>query len=229
MATPNFTAGDVMSAVRALLNDNAGQYYSNTVQIPYINMAMLELREYLELSNSPVTNYSDTVLTIPAGTTVINYVTTPALPQDLVDIRQMWYRPTGDGPFVPLTRKDFLPHWLDGQDLYSFLFWAWYDNAVHIPSSSQINDLKLDYIKQIAEVVDENSQLSLINGQSFLNYRTAALLCRYVKNDVEKAQDMDVNAQTSLDRTIGIESKGRQAITTRRRPFRQGYKNRGRF
>lgn len=229
MATPNFTAGDVMSAVRALLNDNAGQYYSNTVQIPYINMAMLELREYLELSNSPVTNYSDTVLTIPAGTTVINYVTTPALPQDLVDIRQMWYRPTGDGPFVPLTRKDFLPHWLDGQDLYSFLFWAWYDNAVHIPSSSQINDLKLDYIKQIAEVVDENSQLSLINGQSFLNYRTAALLCRYVKNDVEKAQDMDVNAQTSLDRTIGIESKGRQAIITRRRPFRQGYKNRGRF
>lgn len=229
MATPNFTAGDVMSAVRALLNDNAGQYYSNTVQIPYINMAMLELREYLELSNSPVTNYSDTVLTIPAGTTVINYVTTPALPQDLVDIRQMWYRPTGDGPFVPLTRKDFLPHWLDGQDLYSFLFWAWYDNAVHIPASSQINDLKLDYIKQIAEVVDENSQLSLINGQSFLNYRTAALLCRYVKNDVEKAQDMDVNAQTSLDRTIGIESKGRQAIITRRRPFRQGYKNRGRF
>lgn len=229
MATPNFTAGDVMSAVRALLNDNAGQYYNNTVQIPYMNMAVLELREYLELSNSPVTNYSDTVLVIPANTTVINYVTTPALPQDLVDIRQMWYRPTGDGPFVPLTRRDFLPHWLDGQDLYSFLFWAWYDNAVHIPSSSQINDLKLDYIKQIAEIVDENSQLSLINAQSFLNFRTAALLCRYVKNDVEKAQDMDVNAQTALDRLIGIESKGRQAITTRRRPFRQGYKNRGRF
>jgi hypothetical protein len=229
MATPNFTAGAVMTKVRSLLNDTAGQVYNNTVQVPYINMAMLELREYLELSNSPVTNFSDTVLTIPAGTTLINYITTPALPQDLVDIRQVWFRSTGQGPYVPLTKRDFLPHWLDGQDLYSFLFWAWYDNAIHLPSSSQINDLKLDYIKEIAEVVDANSQISLINGQSFLNYRTAALLCRYVKNDTEKAEDMDVNAQTSLDRTIGIESKGRQAITTRRRPFRQAYKNRGRY
>lgn len=229
MAIPNFTAGDVMTAVRALLNDTAGQYYSDTVQIPYLQMALMELREYLELSNSPVTNYTDTVLVVPAGTVLINYITTPALPSDLIDIRQLWFRPTGDGPYVPLTRRDFLPHWVDGQDLNSFLFWAWYDNAIHLPSSSQDNDLKLDYIKQIAEIVDANSQIALINGQSFLNYRTAALLCRYVKNDVEKSQDMDANAQTSLDRTIGIESKSRQTISTRRRPFRQSYKNRGRF
>ena len=229
MATPNFTAGEVMVAVRALLNDTAAQVFTNTVQIPYLQMAVLELREYLELSNSPVTNYTDTVLIIPAGTTEVSFITTPALPQDLVEIRQMWYRPTGQGPYVPLTQRDYLPHWLDGQDLYSFLYWAWYNNSVHLPSSSQINDLKLDYMRQIDNIIDENSQLSIINGQSFLNYRTAALLCRYVKNDVEKAQDMDVNAQTSLDRTVAIESKGRQAIITRRRPFRQAYKNRGRF
>lgn len=229
MAAPNFTAGDVMSAARGLLNDTAGQYYTNTVQIPYLQMAVSELREYLELSNSPVTNYTDTVLTIPAGTTVINYITTPSLPQDLVQIRQAWYRPTGDGPFVPLNERDFLPHWQDGQDLYSFLYWAWYDNAMHLPASSQINDLKLDYMKEIANVVDENSQLNLINGQSFLNYRTAALCARYVKRDKEAADDLDINAQTSLDRTVAIESKGRQTIQTRRRPFRQAYKNRGRF
>lgn len=229
MATPNFTAGDVMTKVRALLNDQAGQYYSDTVQVPYLQIAIDELREYLELSNSPVTNLTDTVLVVPAGTTLINYVTVPALPQDLVDIRQLWYRQTGQGPYVPVTRRDFLPHWNDGLDLYSYLYWAWYDNAVHLPASSQINDIKLDYIRQIDNVVDANSQLSLINGQSFLNYRTAALLCRYVKNDVEKAQDMDINAQTSLDRTIGIESKGRQTIMTRRKPFRKAYNNRGRF
>ena len=92
MAAPNFTAGDVMSAVRGLLNDTAGQYYTNTVQIPYLQIAVSELREYLELSNSPVTNYTDTVLVIPANTTVINYVTIPSLPQDLVQIRQHRYR-----------------------------------------------------------------------------------------------------------------------------------------
>jgi hypothetical protein len=229
MATPNFTAGDVMTSVRSLLNDTAGQVYNNAVQIPYLKMALMELREYLELSNSPVTNYTDTVLVIPANTTIISYITTPALPQDLVDIRQLWYRPTGQGPYVPLTRRDFVPHWVDGQDLYSFLFWAWYDNAIHVPSSSQVNDLKLDYMRQIDQIVDENSQLNLINGQSFLNYRTAALLARYVQKNIEEATDMDTNAQMSLDRTIGIESKGRQTISTRRRPFRQSYKNRGRF
>ena len=229
MAAPNFTAGDVMSAVRSLLNDSAGQYYTNTVQIPYLKIALSELREYLELSNSPVTNYVEAILTIPAGTTLISYITTPALPSDLIEIRQLWYRPTGTGPYVPLRQREFLPHWQDGQDLYSFLYWAWYDNALHLPASSQINDLKLDYMRQIDNVVDENSQLSLINGQSFLNYRTAALCARYVKRDKEAADDMDINAQTSLDRTVAIESKGKQAIQTRRRPFRQGYKNRGRF
>jgi hypothetical protein len=227
MATPDFTAGEVMNSSAALLNDAAKTVYTYAVQIPYLKMAMKELREFLSLSNIPVTNRVDTVLTIPANTTVISYITTPALPSDLVEIRQLWERTAGVDPYTPMVRKEFLPHWIDGQTNYSFLIWAWINNAIHVPECSQANDLKLDYIAQLSQIVDENSQIQIINGQSFLEYRTAALVAEYVGENKTRADDLNLNAQSSIDRTIGIENKAKQPIMTRHRPFRSSWKNRG--
>lgn len=227
MATPDFTAGDVMDAAASLNNDTARTIYTYVVQVPYLQMAIQELREYLELSNSPVTNFSDTVLTIPAGTTVVSFLTTPSLPIDLVDIRQAWERVSGVDPFTPMRRVDFIPAWIEGEEVYQFSIFAWLNNSIHIPSSSQANDIKLNYVKQIDNVVDENSQLTLINGQTFLQYRSAALLAQYVGENPTRADALNMNAQSALDRAIGIETKGRQPIFTRRRPFRSAWKHRG--
>lgn len=226
MATPNFTAGDVMTAAAALLNDQAMQTFTYAVQIPYLKMALGELREYMQLANVPVTNRVDSILQIPAGTTEISFITTPALPTDLIEVQQCWERVSEGYPWTPMIRKEFLPHWLDGQVYYSFLVWAWYNNAIHLPPSVQINELKLDYIAQTDQVTDENSQLELINGQSFLNYRTAALVAEYAGENKTRADDLNLNAQNALDRLMGIESKARQPIAIRRRPFRMGYKSR---
>lgn len=227
MATPNFTAGNVMDASASLLNDTAKTVFTYAVQIPYLQMAMQELREYLELSNSPVTNASEAVLAIPAGTTVVSFDSTPALPDDLVDIRQLWERVTDTPPYVSMRRMDFLPNWINEQLNYQFLMFAWRDNTLYLPVSVQINDIKIDYIRQIDNVVDENSQINLINGRGFLQYRTAALVAEYTGEDKQRADDLNLNAKDALDRTVGIESKGRQPIMTRRRPFRSGWKHRG--
>lgn len=226
MATPNFTAGDVMSAAAALLNDQAMQTFTYAVQIPYMKMAMSELREYLQLANVPVTNRTEEVLQIPAGTTVVSFLTTPSLPSDLIEIQQCWERVDSSYPWTPMVRKEFKPHWTEGQTYYSFLFFAWLNNELHLPASVQINELKLDYVAQTSQIVDENSQIELINGQSFLNYRTAALVAEYTGENKTRADDLNQNAKDALDRLMGIESKARQPISVRRRPFRQGYKSR---
>ena len=227
MPTPDFTAGNVMDAAASLLNDTARTVFTYTVQIPYLKMSLQELREYLELSNSPVTNYADTVLAIPAGTTVISFLTTPALPTDLVDIRQAWERVTGTDPYTSMRRVDFIPNFISGETVPNFSIFAWLNNSMHVPASSQIIDLKLNYIQEIDNVVDENSQLTLINGKTFLQYRLGALLAEYVGENKARADALNMNAQSALDRTIGIETKGRQPISTRRKPFRSAWKRRG--
>lgn len=229
MATPDVTAGTVMDGARALLNDQDAQIYTNVNLLQFLKTAFRELREYLSESNIPVTNKTDTVLSIPASTTEITFVSTPALPEDLVEIQRVWFRTEDTNPWFPLTRREFIPPQLEGIEYSEFMYWAWVDNKLKLLPSNEILDLKLEYIQQLTEPADENSTLGVINGQTFLEYRVAALAARYMMENVERAQDLDSNAQLSLDRAVNIENKARQSIYVRRRPFRAGWKSRTAF
>ena len=226
MAT-SYTAGDVMDTAAALLNDSAKQRFTYTVQLPYMKKAFRELRQLLEASNIPKTNRVAEMLAIPAGTTEISYVTTPALPADLVEIRQLWERPSGQNPWTPMQRYETLPYSLDGAPTANFIIWAWLDNKIHLLATTQENDLKVDYIAQLDNVVDENTTIDVINGQTFLENRVAALCAQYCSEDTERASDLNEEANAALDTLTIIESKAKQTIFTRRRPFRQSWKVRG--
>ncbi len=107
MATPDFTAGSVMDAASSLLNDTAKQTYTYAVQLPYLNMALQDLRKLLELNNSPVTDQVSAILIVPTSITTIGFATSPALPSDLVDIQELWESPTGTNQWIPMSKKNF--------------------------------------------------------------------------------------------------------------------------
>lgn len=218
-----------MDGSRALLNDQDAQIYTNTNLLPYLKTAFRELRELLSESNIPVTNQTDTVLSIPASTTTISFTSTPALPEDLVEIQRIWFRQADTNPWYPLTRREFIPPQLEGIEYSEFMYWAWVDNEVRLLPSNQILDLKLEYIQQLTEPADANSLLGIINGQTFLEYRVAALAARYMMENPELAQDLDANTEAARSRLINIENKAKQSIYTRRRPFRAGWKSRTSF
>lgn len=229
MSAADFTAGSVMDEAAALLNDAALSVYGYTTQLPYLKTAMRELREFMQLSNIPVTNAVTTILTIPAGTTEISDLTSPALPADLVEVQQIFERATGVDPFTPMSRVEFLPGYLTPTytPASNFLIWAWNSNKIQLPPCTQTNDLKLNYIRELAQVVDQNTTISIINGKSFLVFRTAALVAQFAMENKERADDLNADAKLSLDRLVGVESKAKQAIFTRKRPFRASYKLRG--
>lgn len=226
MAT-TYTAGDVMDTAAALLNDSAKQRFTYTAQLPYMKKAFRELRQHLESRNVPVVNLVAELLAIPAGTTEITYLTTPALPENLVAIRQLWERASGVDPWVPMTRRETLPYSLDGAPTANFIIWSWQGNAIKLLETTQENDLKIDYTDQLENVVDQNSTITIINGQTFLENRLAALCAQYISEDKERANDLNADAIDALDTLEIIETKAKQAIFTRRRPFRQGWKTRG--
>jgi hypothetical protein len=238
MATTQLTAGNVMDRVASLLNDTAQTIFTYTAQIPYLNMAYHELEEEYQLANIPITNETSAVVNVAVGQTQLNPTagyapnTAPNYPDDLIEAQQLWERLQGSSdPFVPMKQYEFLPHTMDPIPSDSLLFWIWQDQRIFFNPSGALTarEVKIDYIKAIflTELVNQNSAIDVINARSFLQYRTAALCAEFIGENKERAASLNESAIMSLDRALGIGIKGKQAITTRRRPFRASYRSRG--
>ena len=228
MATPDITAGEVMRTAASLMNDTARSVYTYAIQLPYLDMALKDLRKLMELNNSPVTNDESAIINIDAGVTSVGFgLVDPHLPDDLIEIQGLWESGEGTDNWVPVDKKEFIPRYYEGVTTNQFSIWAWRENRIYFPAANADIDLKLDYIKTLfSAVVDENSILGVINSDSYLYFRTAALLAEFIGENKTRADSLNVQAMLAWDVLSGIDNKGKQAIVTRRRPFRASYKAR---
>jgi len=213
------------------MNDTAKTIYTDVAQLPYLNMALDELQEYFELNNIPSTNEVSDILTVGIGVTVIGFSNTnPQLPQNLIEIQRLWESPTGTNNFIPLTKKEFLPHYLENNPISQFLLWAWIDQEIHLIAANAIIDLKIDYIKSIfmtpLVIGQVNANIPITNCKSFLGFRTAALCSQFIGENKSRADELNGFASAALDRVLGVGTKARQSTRTKRLPFRMGWKQR---
>lgn len=230
MATVDLVASTVLDKAATLLNDTARTVYTYVATLPYLQIALQELQEHFELNSIPATQLTSTVINIPAGTNeiIFNGIGVPTLPSNLIEPQQLWERTAGIDPYIPMTRKDYMPHQLEGVLVSTFGYYVWEDNTIRLPVSNQSNDIKIDYIKDLfTPLVDETSLINVINGATFLEYRTAALCAEFIERNQANANALNVYASMAIDRATGIGVKGKQTIMTRRRPFRSAFKKRG--
>lgn len=233
MSTTSLTAGEVMDRSAALLNDPARTDYTYDAQLPYLNMAIDELVESLEESNSSPTNQTSAVITIAVGEyqiTPIENSTTPHYPADLVEIQEVSERLSGtEDSFIPLGRRDFVQIYPANNSL---LFWCWENQIIKFNPNGALTEreVQLKYIgMSIVQAEDENSIIGTINARSYLSYKTASLCSQFIGENETRAGILDDKADKALERLTGINNKGRQQIMTRHRPFRAAYKARGGF
>jgi len=230
MATVDLVASTVLAKASTLLNDTARTVYTYTAVLPYLQIALQELQEHFELNNIPATQLTSSVITIPTGTTQIVYngIGIPALPNDMIEPAQLWEREYGVDPFVPMSRRDYIPHNLEGTPTGKFSFFVWENQTIKFLPANRVNDIKIDYVKDIfTPLVDENSQINVINASTFLEYRAAALCAEFIERNQTSSNSLNAYAIMALDRATGIGVKSKQTILTRRRPFRAAYKKRG--
>lgn len=236
MSAATVTGGNIMDLSASLLNDTAKSVYTYAAQSNYLRMALQELRELFELNEISVTQLSSSVIQINAGVTSIQYdaagtPTNPKLPDDMVVPSQLWERTRGIDPYTPMTRREFLPHDLEGILTSQFIYYVWQSQQIIVLPANQNNDIKIDYVKQLfpdaGATVDQNTQINVVNCMTFLEYRTASLCAEFIERNVTSAQALGAYALLALDRATGIGVKSKQNIFTRRRPFRAAYKKRG--
>jgi hypothetical protein len=220
-----------MDRSAALLNDPAKTDFTYIAQLPYLNMAIDELVESLEESNSSPTNQTSSILTIPIGLTEVTSVDSGSgvhYPMDLVEIQEVGERTTGSSNvFTMLERREFLSAYPASQSL---LFWVWEDQKIKFNpgGATTSREIQLKYVRQaILQAANELSVIGTINARSYLSYKTAALCSFFIGENETRAGALEDQAVKALERVTGISNKGKQQIMTRHRPFRASYKSRG--
>ena len=230
MSAADLLAGTVMDKSASLMNDTAKVVYTYVALIPYLNIALQELQEEFQLNSIPSTELTSAVIQVNAGFSEIVYngVGVPSLPTDMVEPAQLWERTRNIDPFIPMSKRDYLPHVLEGITVSQFMYYVWQNQKILLLASNQNNDVKIDYIKELfTPVVNENSLINIINAKTFLEYRTAALCAEFIERNKVSSDSLNMYASLAIDRATGIGVKGKQNIMTRRRPFRSGYKRGG--
>lgn len=221
------SAAEVMDRVAVLLNDPDKTDYTYTVQLPYLNIAIDELLEHLEESNSPAVNATTSPpILVPVGTNKV------LPPQDMVEIQEVGERLAGtQDAFVFMPRREFIDSFPPSSAL---LYWALATNAgvyevqFNPNGATTAREIRIRYLKWGSSLAyTESSMIPIVNSRSYLSFKTAALCAQFVGENESRAGILNTEAEQALERMLGIENKGKQQIMTRHRPFRASYKSRG--
>lgn len=230
---PILIASEVMDLAAASMNDVDRTNYTYEVQIPYLKMALQELQEIYELNNLQTAEDSSTAIDIPAVVNGVpevvavkfNVINAPRLPDNLIEPLRLFERNTDTFPWVPMTRREFVPAELIGIQTNQFMYWIWQRNELRFLGSNQDNQIRIDGVYSLfPKYVTENTEIPVINALNFLQFRVAGLMSELIENNQGRANVNNSNASLALDRISGITIKSKQNIVARRRPFRQSYK-----
>ena len=227
---PILLAAEVMDLAAAALNDVNKTRYTYDIQIPYLKLALQELQEIYELNSLPITEKTSKSIPINAGVTELrfNAPSEPRLPDNLIEPEELWERTRDTNPFVPMRRRDYLPHGLEGNEISQLIYWVWQDNKIQFLAANGDNDIKIDYIGSLfPKYVLTTTEIPVLDSIGFLAYKTAELISDMIEHNQPRAQANAGRAALSLDRITGITIKSKQQIMTRRRPFRQAFKRLG--
>jgi len=222
-------AKEVMDSSGALLNDTALSIFTYTTQVPYLNIALDELQEQLELNNVTITNKTAGIITVKAGIEGIGGGNgQPALPDNLIEPINLYERTSGSQfSFAQMRKYDFIPM---NQIPSAFLiYWSWEGDTIHfIPGGATGNiDIEIHYVRSIfTKIASEKNEIPYKKAKTFLIYRNAALCAEFIGENLTRAQELNAFAIIAMDRALGINTKGRQSVVTRRRPFMAGWRAR---
>jgi hypothetical protein len=227
------TVGQITALVRSLLNDAAGNLFTDTVLLPYANSAYRKLQRAIGNAGGGGFIQDDVLLVVTAVTETdtslqvsISDSTAPPnqLPTDLLVPVKIWERPnlsTDDfTEMVDLSQHGGLPS--REQDT-TLSVWEWRADGIYFLGATQDTQIRLRYLKAYPDFTDSTSPVLIRNAQEAIAYATAAL-AGWARGSplAEKWDDAAVDAIEDL---VVAAVRREQQSQRRRRPYssRSGY------
>ena len=225
------TAGQITALVRSLLNDAAGNLFTDTVLLPYVNAAYRKAQRTLANVQSGTFLSDDVLLVVPAVTEVdasaqvsITDATAPPnqLPPDLLVPVKLWERPFSNGglssddfiEMVDLTDHDGLP---SEPQVERLRFWEWRADGLYFIGATQDTQIRLRYQTSFPDLVDSTSPVLIRNAQEALAYAAAAMAG--AARGAPQAERWDVAAVDALEDLLVRATQREQQTGRRRQPY----------
>jgi hypothetical protein len=227
------TAGQITSLVRSLLNDAAGNLFTDGVLLPYANAAYHKVQRALGNVQAGSFLNDDVLLVVSAVTAAdpsvqvsITDATAPPnqLPTDLLVPLKLWERPNGScDDFIEMTdlsNHGGLPSPPQGLNL---LYWEWRTEGIFFIGATQDTQIRLRYQKTYPDFVDSTSPVLVRNAQEAIAYFTAAMAA--AARGAPQAERWDEAGADALEDLLVRATQREQHTVRRRRPYtwRQGY------
>ena len=221
------TAGQITALVRSLLNDAAGNLFTDAVLLPYVNSGYRKAQRALANIQSGSFLTDNVLLVVPAVTVVdasaqvsITDATAPPnqLPPDLLVPVKLWERVNGSSDdfieMTDLTDHDGLPSEPQSQMLR---YWEWRADGLYFLGATQDTQIRLRYQKSYPDMTDATSPVLVRNAQEALAYAAAAMAG--AARGAPQAERWDAAAADALEDLIVRAAQREQQTGRRRRPF----------
>ena len=221
------TAGQITALVRSLLNDAAGNLFTDAVLLPYVNSAYRKTQRALANIQSGSFLSDDVLLVVPGVTQVdasaqvsITDATAPPnqLPPDLLVPVKLWERASGSSDsfteMTDLTDHNGLPSAEQSQTLN---YWEWRADGLYFLGATQDTQIRLRYQKSYPDLTDASSPVLIRQAQEALAYAAAAMAG--AARGAPQAERWDAAAADAIEDLIARATQREQQTGRRRRPF----------
>lgn len=224
------TAGQITQLIRSLLNDAAGNLFTDTILLPYVNSAYRKLQRTLASAGQETFLVDDVLLVVsaiaavdPSQQVMINDATAPPnqLPTDLLVPLDLWERPDLSSydfvEMVDLSSRGGLPAIEQGPTLR---FWEWRQDGLCFCGATQDTQIRLRYQKAYPDFTDGTSVVLVRNAQEAIAFAGAAMAA--LARGSPFAERWDAAAQDALEDLISTTVRRDQRGGRRRRPYSGG-------
>jgi len=221
------TAGQITALVRSLLNDAAGNLFTDAVLLPYVNSGYRKVQRALANIQSGTFLSDNVLLVVPAVTQVdasaqvsITDATAPPnqLPADLLVPVKLWERANGSSDdfmeMTDLTDHDGLPSEPQSQMLR---YWEWRADGLYFLGATQDTQIRLRYQKSYPDLTDATSPVLVRQAQEAIAYYAAAMAGAARGSPL--AENYASAGADALEDLIVRAAQREQQTGRRRRPF----------
>lgn len=218
-------AEDALSLARALMNESAGNVFTDTLLMPLLNSAYRGLqRELAENGVSVMAEQQDIELDVDADTgitnTEISDVSNPQLPTDCLMPHMMWERAAANTAdvFVPMEKFTSGGGMLNLQPSGYLRLWEWREDKINLIGATQAITVRVRYEKLLPLLTIATDPVQIRSATDALGFATAALAARS-RGARALAQDLLGTAQMATEQMIERYVRPEQTKGRRRMPY----------
>lgn len=204
----------ITEAQKIFLNDSAGSLYTTAKLIPLGKRAYRDLqREMVKNGAKVFKEVSSGYIDVAAGATVLS-----APPADLLRPIKLYERADGSSDTGSLMEEvGWDPNELQSSTLRK---WVWREEAIRFLGATVVREVRVDYIKSLTDLVDQDSTLGFLHADAFMSPWIAAYVAQFMMNNPSRAEELRKIAYMGLETMLTLLVQEQQGVPIRRKGFR---------